>query len=350
MRSTIQSLIKTGLVLAALVLALPASLAAQASADGKSFKLVHVSFDISREVVKALGDGFAAEWQAKNPGSSVSFEASHAGSSKQVQAILNGFVADLVTMNQFLDLQNLYDLSKDKAALIPANWASQLPKQSSPFASTMVFVVRSGNPKGIKDWADLAKPGLNIVAPNWKSTGNGRFSYLSAYAWAKSQAGASEASARAFVARILRNIPVFANGGRDATNLFDQRKQGDVLLTFEAEARQIEVHSPGEYQIITPSYGLRTKVYAATVQRHADARGTSAIAKAFWDFVYSPKGQEIAARNFFRPDDATVAARFKTTLPDLNLVEFETVYGDWEKVEREHFGSGGIYDQIFKSK
>lgn len=311
-------------------------------------RLTHVSFDISREVVKALGEGFSAQWTSQHPGQVVKFEASHAGSSKQAQSVVGGLPTDLVTMNQFIDVNFIAE--KSKGSLIPSDWQKRLPNKASPFSSTMVFVVRAGNPLGIHDWSDLTKNGLSIVVPNLKTTGNGRYTWLTALAWARSQPGATDASTGAYLKAVLKNIPVMANGGRDATNLFDQRHQGDLLITFEAEARQIEKNNPSEYLTIVPSFGLVADIYAATVQRPGRSAEATRIIDAFWQFVYSPKGQELAAQNFFRPSDPTVAAHYKNLLPDLRLATVDQLFGGWDRVEQDIFANGALYDQIFRSR
>jgi sulfate transport system substrate-binding protein len=323
-------------------------LGAALTAFAQDIRLTHVSFDISREVVKALGDGFTAEWAGKHPGSTVKFEASHAGSSKQAQSVVGGLPADVVTMNQYIDVDYIADQSK--GALVSADWQKLLPHNASPFSSTMVFVVRAGNPKNLKDWGDLVQPGLGIVVPNLKTTGNGRYTWLTALAWARNQPGATEAKVNGYLKSFLNNVPVQANGGRDATNLFDQRQQGDVLITFEAEGLQLQKNNPGKYVTIVPSYGLVADIYAATVKQPGRTAQAETAIQEFWKFVYSPAGQEIAAQNFFRPIDAAVAAKYKTTLVGLKLDTIDHAFGGWEKVEKDVFAAGALYDQILKSK
>jgi len=329
-----------------LVLALAAAVLGSAAAQ--EIKLTHVSFDISREVVKALGDGFAADWAAKHPGSTVKFEASHAGSSKQAQSVVGGLPADVVTMNQYIDVDYIADQSK--GALVAADWQKLLPHNASPFSSTMVFVVRAGNPKHLKEWGDLSQNGLSIVVPNLKTTGNGRYTLLTALAWARNQPGATDATVNAYLKSFINNVPVQANGGRDATNLFDQRQQGDVLITFEAEGLQIQKNNPGKYVTIVPSYGLIADIYAATVKQPGRSAQAETAITEFWKFVYSPAGQELAAKNFFRPIDPAVAAQYKTSLVDLKLDTVDHAFGGWEKVEKDVFANGALYDRIVRSK
>ena len=317
-------------------------------AAAEDIRLTHVSFDISREVVKALGDGFSADWAAKHPGSAVKFEASHAGSSKQAQSVVGGLPADVVTMNQYIDVD--YIAAQSKGALVPAGWQKLLPHNASPFSSTMVFVVRAGNPKNLKDWSDLAQPGLNIVVPNLKTTGNGRYTLLTALAWARSQPGATDAKVASYLKTVVNNVPVQANGGRDATNLFDQRQQGDVLITFEAEGLQLQKNNPGTYLTVVPRYGLVADIYAATIQKPGRSAQAETAIQDFWKFVYSPAGQEIAAQNFFRPIDVGVAAKYRSTLVDLKLDTVDHAFGGWEKVEKDVFAPGALYDQILKAK
>lgn len=339
-------------VAAALVLGLfltacsgPAS--GETADSGEPVQLLHVSFDIAREIFRNLGEEFAVYYKEKT-GKTVVIEQSHAGSSGQVRSVVDGVPADLVSMNQFLDIQLLYDATKDRQGgpLIPANWNTLFPNNASPFSSTMAFVVREGNPKGIHDWSDLARDGVEIVVPNLKSTGNGRYSYLNAWAYGL-KLGGSQETAREFVKAILKNIVVSATGGRAATNAFIDNGQGDVLLTFESEvnliAREI---GPDQFDVVVPSYGIDTTMYVVTVKKNTDANGTTEIADAFWDFMYSKRGQEIVAESYYRPYDPEVAARYGSIIPDIELFQVDDVFGGWPAAQRDHFADGASYDTI----
>lgn len=316
--------------------------------EAREVNLLHVSYDISRELFAAVNEGFIAEYTGKNPEVSLVIENSHAGSSRQAKAVVDGLEADLVSMNNLADIQFLYEQSKDRpeGALVPADWGSLLPGGASPYYSTMAFVVRKGNPKGIKDWGDLTASGLNIVAPNLKTTGNGRYSYLTAWAFAL-KAGKTEAEAQAFLKGIISNIPVFATGGRNATSIFAEQGQGDVLLTFEAEANGVvKEFGADKFEVVVPTFGLETRMYVVTNQAVAKKKGTEDIAKAYWDFLYSTPGQEIIARSFNRPSDPAVAAKFKGLLPELELVTIDSVFGTPAQAQKVHFSDGGVFDQI----
>jgi len=328
----------------ALVLSLAFLILGVSTAGAQEKKLLHVSFDISREVFKALDKAFEQEYQ-KQTGTRVRIEQSHAGSSKQARAVSEGLNADLVSMNQYLDIEFIVDESQGR--LIPNNWQSLNPNQASPFSSTMVFVVRKGNPKKIKDWADLARPGVSIVAPNYKTTGNGRYSWLSAWAWAQETYKGDVQKSENFLSDILKNTPLMASGGRDASTVFIDREQGDVLLTFEAEAHQIvQNFAKGDYEIVVPSLGLDAKIYVATVKPVAQEKGNSAVAEAYWKFIYSPKGQEIIAQQFFRPLDTQIAAKYRATFPALKLLSIEELYGSWDEANKKHFERDGIFDRL----
>lgn len=317
-------------------------------------ELLHVSFDISRELFASINQGFVPYWTAQNPGSTVHIEQSHAGSSRQVRSVVDGLPADLVSMNNLADIQFLFAQSKDQpgGALIAENWAELYPNGASPFFSTMAFVVRKGNPKGIKEWSDLAKDGVNLVAPNYKTTGNGRYSYLTAWAWVLHQGG-STAEAKNLLTRIVKNTPVLATGGRDATTIFAERGQGDVLATFEAEANAI-IHQYGsdKYEVIVPSFGLITPMYVVTVKKNTEAKAKSitAVANDYWNFVYSDAGQEIIAKSFYRPYKAEIAAKFTDILPPTVLVTIDSVFGSPEEAQKQHFAEGGSFDQIVAGK
>lgn len=335
--------------LSAVFIAAALGLAACAPApEAREVNLLHVSYDISRELFASVNEEFIKEYTKKHPEVTLVIENSHAGSSRQVKAVVDGLEADLVSMNNIADIQFLYEQSKDRAEgpLVPQDWEAQFPDGSTPYYSTMAFVVRKGNPKALKDWGDLTSSGLNIVAPNLKTTGNGRYSYLTAWAYAL-KSGKTEAQARDFLKGIIANIPVFATGGRNATSIFAEQGQGDVLLTFEAEANGVvKEFGSDKFEVVVPSFGLETRMYVVTNQVVAKKKGTVEIAQAYWDFLYSPAGQEIIAKSFNRPNDPTVAAQYKDLLPALELVSIDSVFGSPAQAQKVHFADGGVFDQI----
>ena len=312
--------------------------------------LLHVSYDIAREIYRNINEAFIPYYQNET-GVKVNIEQSHAGSSGQVRSVIDGVPADLVSMNQFLDIQLLYDASseRDSGALIDADWSADYPNNSSPYRSTMAFVVRKGNPKNILDWSDLVREDIEIVAPNFKTTGNGRYSYLNAWAYGLKQAGGggSEEAAYEFVKKIYSNVLVMAAGGRAATNAFVSDGLGDVLLTFESEVNLIARDlGPEEFDVVVPSYGIDAKMYVVVVDKNAREHGTDAIADAYWDFVYTTRGQEIIAESYYRPYDEEVAARYADLLPEIELFDVDEVLGGWIKAKEVHFADGGSFDRI----
>ncbi|HLO96117.1 MAG TPA: sulfate ABC transporter substrate-binding protein [Burkholderiaceae bacterium] len=311
-----------------------------AFAQAADVTLLNVSYDISRELYKDLNPLFAAEWKKKT-GKTVSIQQSHAGSSAQANAVTNGLEADVVTMNQAPDLEMLAD-----KGLIAADWRRKFANDAAPYWTTTVFLVRSGNPKGIKEWADLARPGLQVIIPNPKTSGNGRYTYLAA--WGSVVAtGGKEADARAFVGKLLANVPVLDGGGRGATTTFTQRGIGDVLLTFEAEAELIENEfGKGLFDVVAPSVSIEAEAPVAIVDKVAAKKGNTALAKAYLDFLYSPEAQEIIAKNNFRPRDPAVVKRHAQRYADIKLFSVDQLLGGWPKVGKTHFADGGTYDQI----
>lgn len=318
------------------------------TAEEKSVSLLHVSYDISRELFASVNDAFIPLYEKAHPGVTLTIEQSHAGSSRQAKAVVDGLEADLVSMNNIADIQFLYQQTKDRpeGALIPENWESLYPNGASPYYSTMAYVVRKGNPKQIRDWKDLTTPGLSIVAPNFKTTGNGRYSYLTAWAWALSQ-GQSAAEAETFLKGLIANTPVFATGGRNATSIFAEQGQGDVLLTFEAEANGVvKEFGADKFEVVVPSFGLKTPMYVVTNQAVAQKKSTQEVTKAYWEFLYSDAGQEIIAKSFNRPLNQEVAQKYKDLLPQLELVTIESVFGSPAQAQQTHFADGGLFDKI----
>ncbi len=303
--------------------------------------LLNVSYDVTRELYKDINQAFATHWK-QSTGGSVDIRQSHAGSSAQVRAVIEGLEADVVTMNQALDI----DTIAEKAGLVPKDWATRLPNQGVPFTSTILFVVRKGNPKQIKDWDDLIKPGVAPIIPNPKTSGNGRYSYLAAWAFASKRAGASEASAGEYVKALFRAVPVLDTGGRGATVTFAQRGIGDVLLTFENEARLIVAQPDAPFAIVVPSLSILAENPVALVEKVAAKKGTAAVANAYLLFLYSAEAQAIGARHHFRPVDAAVLAKSGAQFPSLKLITIADL-GGWPALQAKHFASGGLFDQLY---
>ena len=305
-------------------------------------KLLNVSYDISRELFERLNPVFAAEWKAKT-GRDVTIDQSHAGSSKQARAILEGLPADVVTFNQATDVDVLA-----KGGMVAADWREKFPNGASPYYSLPAFLVREGNPKGIKDWSDLVRDDVKVVFPNPKTSGNARYTYLAAYAYALNANGGDQAKAQEFVKKLFSNVPVFDTGGRAATTTFAERQIGDVLITFEAETAGIAREFPDRNFVrVTPSVSLFAEFPVAVVDAVAEKKGTEDLAKAYLDFLYTPAGQEVLAQNSFRVHDAAVEAKHAAEFPEVKLLTVDEVFGGWDKVSKEHLASGGILDQVF---
>jgi sulfate transport system substrate-binding protein len=307
--------------------------------------LLNVSYDVARDVFKDYNPRFIAAWKAKS-GEAIEVKQSHGGSSKQVRAVADGLEADLVTMNQPTDVSFLAD-----KGLVAKDWNKKFANNASPYTSTMVFIVRKGNPKGFKDWSDLVKPGVTITIPHPKNTGNGRNTYLAAWGWALRQPGGNDKSAAAFVGSLLKNAPAFAPGGRDATTNFIQRGQGDVLITFECEAELIaREFGRGGFDVVYPSQSVLTEFPVAVVDKVVDKRGTRKQAQAYLDYLWSKDGQENAAQNYLRPVDAEVLKKYASQFPPIKTFTVEEVFGSWEKAFSTHFKDGGSFDQVFAAK
>ncbi|MDL5032005.1 sulfate ABC transporter substrate-binding protein [Pelomonas sp. APW6] len=334
--SFLRSLPRRSLLLAAALPLAAVLMPAQAAEPG----LLNVSYDVSRELYKQINPAFAAAWKAKT-GQAVVLNQSHGGSSKQIGSVIGGLEADVVTMNQATDVDQLAE-----KGLTPADWRQRFPHNAAPYTSTIVFLVKKGNPKGIKDWGDLAKPGVQVIIPNPKVTGNGRYSYLAAWGSVIAKGG-SEAQARELVGKIFANVPVLDGGGRGATTTFTQRGIGDVLLTFEAEAELIENEfGKGLFDVVAPSVSIEAEAPVALVDKVAAKKGNTALAKAYLDFLYTPEAQEIIAKNNFRPRDPAVFKRHAQRYADIKLFSVDQLLGGWPKVGKTHFADGGTYDQI----
>jgi sulfate transport system substrate-binding protein len=307
-------------------------------------KLLNVSYDVTREFYQDYNAAFAAYWKGKT-GDTVIISQSHGGSSKQAQSVINGLEADVVTMNQPLDIEVLHTAG----GLIPANWASRLPNHSVPYTSTIVFVVRNGNPKSIKNWDDLIRPGVSVIIPNPKTSGNGRYSYLAGWGYALKKSAGDEQRARGFVAKLFANVPVLDTGGRGATTTFAGRGIGDVLLTFENEAALIQKEFPGEHlEVVLPPVSILAENPVTWVDRNVERHHTEAVARAYLEYLYSDAGQELAAQHFFRPKNETILARYSTRYRPLELFTVDEIAGSWQQAQKIHFADGGIFDQIYQ--
>jgi sulfate transport system substrate-binding protein len=315
------------------------------AASAADVKILNVSYDVTREFYQAFNQAFAAYWKDKT-GDTVTVNQSHGGSSKQVQSVINGLEADVVTMNQPLDIDALVTQGK----LIPENWASRLPNHSVPYNSTIVFIVRQGNPKHVKDWNDLAQEHISVVIPNPKTSGNGRYSYLGAWGYALKKSGGDEKQARDFVTQVFANVPVLDTGGRGATITFAGHGIGDVLLTFENEAAGLQQNFPDEkFQVILPPSSILAENPVAWVDHNVARHHTEAVSRAYLEYLYSDAGQEIAAQHFFRPKNQTVLARYAARFQPVNLFTVDEIAGSWQQAQQVHFADGGIFDQIYQS-
>jgi sulfate transport system substrate-binding protein len=330
-----------GLVAAAALLASGTTKQARA---GGTLKLLNVSYDPTRELYQDVNAAFAKQWQAKT-GQVVTISQSHGGSGKQARSVIDGLEADVVTLGLAYDI----DAIAEQSGRITKDWQKRLPENSSPYTSTIVFVVRKGNPKGIRDWDDLGKPGVVVVAPNPKTSGGARWAYLAAWGYALQKPGGSDASARDLVRKVYKNIPVLDSGARGSTTTFGQRGIGDVLVSWENEAYLL-VNELGKdkFQIVDPSVSILAEPPVAVVDKNVDKRGTRAAAEAYLRFLYSDEGQELAVKNHYRPRSATVAAKHAGEFPKIKLFTIDQVFGGWHQAQAKHFADGGTFDQIYQ--
>lgn len=311
-----------------------------------SREILNVSYDISRELFQEINPAFAAEWKART-GQEIAIKQSHGGSSRQARAILEGLAADVVTFNQVVDVQIL----NEKGGLVPADWQTRFAHNASPYYSLPAFLVRKGNPKKVRNWDDLVRDDVKSVFPNPKTSGNARYTYLAAYAYALEANGKDDAKARAFVKKFLANVPVFDTGGRGATTTFVEREIGDVLITFEAEVNAItKEYGADRFEIVVPPVSILAEFPVAVVEKVAEKRGTTDLAKAYLDFLYAKSGQEILARFAYRVRDAEVAARHAARFPQVRLLTVEAVFGGWDQAMKSHFGEGGSLSQVFANR
>lgn len=330
---------------AVLAVASPAAIQSSWAQDKSPSEILNVSYDIARELFVQLNPAFIAEWKAKS-GQTLEIKQSHAGTSRQARSILEGLQADVVTFNQFLDVQVLADRK-----FLAADWQKKFPNNASPYYSLPSFLVRKGNPKNIKDWSDLVRPDVKSVFPNPKTSGNARYTYLAAYAFALEQNKGDQAKAQDFVKKLLANVPVFDTGGRGSTTTFVEREIGDVLLTFEAETNGIRrEYGDKGFELVTPSLSLLAEFPVAVVDRVAEKRGSKQVANAYLTFLYGEAAQDILAQNFNRVHHPKVKDKYKAQFPELKLVTVEDVFGGWEKANKDHFAEGGILDKVFVNR
>jgi sulfate transport system substrate-binding protein len=320
--------------------------AASLSASAKDITLLNVSYDPTRELYVDFNKAFAAHWKAKT-GAVVTVKQSHGGSGKQARSVIDGLEADVVTLALAYDVDEL----AAKAQLIPADWQKRLKHNSAPYTSTIVFLVRKGNPKAIKDWDDLVKPGFGVITPNPKTSGGARWNYLAAWGYALKKYGNSDAKAQEFVGKILANVPVLDTGARGSTTTFVERGIGDVLLAWENEALLAQKElGPDKFDIVAPSLSILAEPPVTVVDKVVDKRGTRAVAQAYLEYLYSPEGQDIAGRHYYRPTDAAAAAKFAKQYPKVNLFTIAEVFGGWAKAQKAHFADGGSFDKVYTKK
>jgi sulfate/thiosulfate transport system substrate-binding protein len=318
-------------------------LAAGAVFAAGPIKLLNVSYDPTRELYEAINKAFAQQWKAKS-GVDVQIGQSHGGSGAQARSVIDGLQADVVTLALAYDIDNI----SERAKLLPANWQSRLPNNSTPYTSTIVFLVRAGNPKKIQDWDDLIKPGVSVITPNPKSSGGARWSYLAAWGYALKKNNNDEAKAKDFVARLYKNVPVLDSGARGSTTTFVQRGIGDVLLSWENEAfLALNELGKDKVQVITPQISILAEPPVAVVDKVAAKHGTTEVAKAYLEFLYTEEGQEIGAKNFYRPQSAKIRANYAGKFPNLQLFNITDTFGGWQKAQKTHFSDGGVFDQIY---
>jgi len=313
------------------------------SAPAKEIKLLNVSYDPTRELYEEYNAAFIKYWKTKT-GDDVTVSQSHGGSGKQAQSVINDLPADVVTLALAYDIDAIAQTRK-----LPADWQKQLPDNSTPYTSTIVFLVRKGNPKGIKDWNDVVKPGVGVVVASPKTSGGARWAYLAAWAYALETQNHDEAAARAFITKLYKNVPVLDSGARGATITFAQHEIGDVLLAWENEAHLVlKEFGADKFEIVTPSISVLAEPPVAVVAKNARKHGTAEVAKAYLDYLYSDEGQDIAGKNFYRPRNEKAAAKYASQFASLKLVTVDQEFGGWQAAQAKHFADGGIFDQIFQ--
>ncbi|MFG1361046.1 sulfate ABC transporter substrate-binding protein [Xanthobacter pseudotagetidis] len=336
-RSTPLRVLVTGAALA-LSLAAGSALAADTT-------LLNVSYDPTRELYADVNKAFVAEWQKAHPGDTLKINQSHGGSGKQARSVIDGLEADVVTLALAYDIDAIAE-----KGLIAKDWQKRLAENSAPYTSTIVFLVRKGNPKNIRDWDDLVKPGIKIVTPNPKTSGGARWNYLAAWGYALKKNGGDEAKAKEFVKALFKNAPVLDTGARGSTITFVERGIGDVLLAWENEAYlSVNELGPDKFDIVTPSLSILAEPPVTVVDKVVEKKGTREISEAYLKFLYTPAGQELAAKHYYRPRDEQVAAKHKDTFAKVDLFTIDQVFGGWQKAQKTHFGDGGVFDQIYSN-
>ena len=324
-------------ILAGLIILFPLVIFAEVS-------LLNVSYDPTRELYQEFNTAFAKYWKKKT-GEDVIIKQSHGGSGKQARAVIDGLEADVVTLALAFDIDELYE----KGKLIPGNWQTRLPSNSSPYTSTIVFLVRKGNPKKIKDWDDLIKPGISVITPNPKTSGGARWNYLAAWGYALKKYGNSEAKAKDFVSRLYKNVPVLDSGARGSTTTFVQREMGDVLLAWENEAfLAVKEFEKGKFEIVVPSVSILAEPPVTVVDKVVDKKGTRKVAQAYLEYLYTTAGQEITARHYYRPSLKEIAKKYANQFPAVHLFTIDELFGGWKKAQKKHFAEKGIFDQIYE--
>ena len=319
------------------------ALSATALASAKDIELLNVSYDPTRALYEEYNAAFARHWKEKT-GDNVKIKQSHGGSGKQARSVIDGLAADVVTLALAGDI----DVLSSNAKLVPADWQKRLPNNSSPYTSTIVFVVRKGNPKGIKDWDDLAKSGVSVITPNPKTSGGARWNYLAAWEFAKRKHGGSDDEAKKFISAVFKNVPVLDSGARGSTTTFVQREIGDVFISWENEAFYVlKEFGADKYEIIVPSLSILAEPPVTVVDKVVKKKGTQDVAKAYLEYLYSEEGQDIAGKNFYRPRSEAAAAKYAAQFSQVKLFTIEEAFGGWANAQKTHFADGGTFDQIY---
>jgi sulfate/thiosulfate transport system substrate-binding protein len=340
----LEMMMKRKQLLQALAVVAVAAYSSWAAAQGAALTLLNVSYDPTRELYSEYNAAFAKYWKAQT-GQEVTIKQSHGGSGKQARSVIDGIDADVVTLALAGDVDALYK----NGGLIPKDWQKRLPHNSAPYTSTIVLVVRQGNPKGIKDWDDLVKPGISVITPNPKTSGGARWNYLAAWEFAKRKYG-GDAKARDFVASLYKNVPVLDTGARGSSVTFAQRNQGDVLISWENEAHLLEKEFGNKVDIVYPSISILAEPPVTVVDKNVDRKGTRKVAEAYLNYLYTDEGQDIAGKNFYRPISAKAQAKYVKQLPKLPLFNIEQAFGGWAKADKDHFADGASFDQIYLKK
>ena len=330
---------------ALLLCALPSCKKTAVPAGAEAVTLLNVSYDPTREFYVDVNAAFAKQWLAET-GQKITVKQSHGGSGKQARSVIDGLEADVVTLALAGDIEML----RKEAQLLPADWQAKLPDNSSPYTSTIVFVVRKGNPKAVKDWGDLVQTGIQVITPSPKTSGGARWNYLAAWAWADKAFAKDQAKVLDYMTRLFRNVPVLDTGARGATTTFAQRKIGDVFLSWENEAYLIEKEFPGQTEVVYPSLSILAEPPVAVVEKNAAKHGTSAVAAAYLKFLYTDEAQNLAGKHFYRPRNPAIAKTFAARLPGLPLVTIDGDFGGWAKAQQVHFDDGGTFDKVYSSK